>query len=382
MGQIANVQYICDAINAKWGAGTVTPISGTETQAANCEYLLKTIDKANNNTTTFGTSSYATLQVVDTIAVDDAVNRLRVSGGAGGKFVAVGSWGRIAYSIDGIDWISVQSIEWTEITAGNTTFLDITYGNGMFVAVGNTITNTGSVANRIIAYSTDVINWTVNTVGSNNWRGVTYGNDKFVAFGNNGYMAYSSDGINWSQITVGSNNWRGVTYGNDKFVAVNDYGNIAYSSDGINWSTPINVNTLGWDSVTYGNGMFVAISNIDWAQSVNGINWTTGSFITGSISLSDITYGNGMFVAVGQRGTRDTYTMAYSTNGINWTTQKVSPAGLNYGWSSIAYGNGKFVAIGSFNALEGIKGYSTNGIDWTTVIESRHNLTNICYAGD
>jgi PBP1b-binding outer membrane lipoprotein LpoB len=52
MGQIANTQYVFDAINAKWNT-TFTPVSETATQAANCEYLLKMIDKANGNRTSF-----------------------------------------------------------------------------------------------------------------------------------------------------------------------------------------------------------------------------------------------------------------------------------------------------------------------------------------
>jgi hypothetical protein len=47
MGQIATCQYVCNAINAKWGAGTVTPATGVASQMANCEYLLKMIDRAN-----------------------------------------------------------------------------------------------------------------------------------------------------------------------------------------------------------------------------------------------------------------------------------------------------------------------------------------------
>ncbi|MDR1149470.1 MAG: hypothetical protein LBK66_12655, partial [Spirochaetaceae bacterium] len=69
MAQIVNTQYVCNAINAKWET-SYTPVSGTATQAANCEYLLKLIDKANSNKTTFGSGSYATTQAVDRTAVD------------------------------------------------------------------------------------------------------------------------------------------------------------------------------------------------------------------------------------------------------------------------------------------------------------------------
>ncbi|MDR2477228.1 MAG: hypothetical protein LBD18_05540, partial [Treponema sp.] len=59
-------------INAKWGT-SFQPAAGTATQAANCDYLLKMVDKANGNSASYGTGSYATKQVVDTVAVNDAV---------------------------------------------------------------------------------------------------------------------------------------------------------------------------------------------------------------------------------------------------------------------------------------------------------------------
>ena len=75
MGQVANCQYVCNAINA-YKSTNFQPIAGTALQAANCEYLLKMIDKANNNATNYGTSSYATKQVIDTIAVSNALNKI------------------------------------------------------------------------------------------------------------------------------------------------------------------------------------------------------------------------------------------------------------------------------------------------------------------
>ncbi|MDR1479409.1 MAG: hypothetical protein LBJ00_10770 [Planctomycetaceae bacterium] len=162
MGQIANCEYVCNAINAKWGLATVTLVSGTATQVANTEYLLKMIDKANANrgATNYGTSSYATKQIVDKVAVDDAVNRLWKPAG---KFVAV-------------DYNSNKA-----------------------------------------AYSTDGINWTAATLpGSSNWNGVTYGNGKFVAVSHNSNKAaYSTDGINWTAATLPGSDWWDVTYGGE-----------------------------------------------------------------------------------------------------------------------------------------------------------------------
>jgi hypothetical protein len=72
MGQIANCQYICDAINA-YANKNFQPVLGTELQAANMEYLLKEVDEANSNSTNYGNGEYATEQVVDVEAVSDAL---------------------------------------------------------------------------------------------------------------------------------------------------------------------------------------------------------------------------------------------------------------------------------------------------------------------
>jgi hypothetical protein len=73
MGQIANCQYVCNAINA-YTNKNFQPAAGTATREANCEYLLKMIDKANSNSTSYGTGAYATKQVVDTAAITQALS--------------------------------------------------------------------------------------------------------------------------------------------------------------------------------------------------------------------------------------------------------------------------------------------------------------------
>ena len=118
MGQIVNSQYVCNAINAKWGTSYV-PVSGTASQMANCEYLLKMIDKANANATSYGTSAYATKQVLDKAAVDKAVQTLWVPRS---KFVAVAyNTDKAAYSTDGINWTAAtlpSSSKWNYVTYG------------------------------------------------------------------------------------------------------------------------------------------------------------------------------------------------------------------------------------------------------------------------
>jgi hypothetical protein len=118
VGQIASCQYVIDAINAKWGTN-YTPASGTALMAANCEYLLKAIDRANNYTTAFGTSEKATQQLIDTNVVNQAVDTLWVPGS---KFVAtISNNSKAAYSTDGINWTETtmpSSASWNDVTYG------------------------------------------------------------------------------------------------------------------------------------------------------------------------------------------------------------------------------------------------------------------------
>jgi len=108
----------------------------------------------------------------------------------------------------------------------------VTYGNGLFVAVGSAINKDED----IVMTSPDGINWTARDAAGNDdiWTSVTYGNGLFVAVGSgrllNGdgdRVMTSPDGINWTARSAAGNNdhWQGVTYGNGLFVAVGEGGN-------------------------------------------------------------------------------------------------------------------------------------------------------------
>jgi hypothetical protein len=245
MKQMANTQYVCDAINDKWQT-SCKPESGTETKVANVEYLLKMIDEANatRGETNYGTSTYATLQALDKEAVDDAVRTLWKPAG---KFVAVAYSTAAGYSTDGKNWTAAT-------LPGTTYWNSVAYGNKKFVAVasGNTTTKA--------AYSTDGGSWTAAKLpGNANWYGVAYGNGTFVAVGAGTTAAYSTDGVNWTAATLpGNTYWSGVAYGNGKFVAVAASGSTttaAYSTDGENWTeaTLTLPRSANWRDVTYGS---------------------------------------------------------------------------------------------------------------------------------
>ena len=111
---------------------------------------------------------------------------------------------------------------WQEYASGTTKALNsIAYGNGLFVAVGDTGT---------ILTSPDGITWTQRTSGTRRcFRNVAYGNSLYVAVGDTGTILTSPDGITWTQRTSGSTYdlW-GITYGNNQFVIAGMGGNRSY----------------------------------------------------------------------------------------------------------------------------------------------------------
>jgi hypothetical protein len=258
-----------------------------------------------------------------------------------GLFVAVGQFGDIVMtSPDGITWTPRSA------AGDDDTWRSVTYGNGLFVAVGST-------GNDRVMTSPDGINWTARSAAGDNdtWYSVTYGNGLFVAvgpnFGGTDRVMTSPDGINWTPRSAAGDNdfWQGVTYGNGLFVAVGQGGDYVMTSpDGINWTARSAAgDNDDWKSITYGNGLFVAVGNSgDYVMtSPDGINWTARSAAGDNDTWNSVTYGNGLFVAVG--GIVFTDRVMTSPDGITWTPRS-SPASI---WSSVTYANGMFVAVRS-----------------------------------
>jgi len=266
------------------------------------------------------------------------------------RFVAVGGSGIMAWSTNGTTWTAVTAGTGTiDITdPGNSTFgansiRGITYGNDRFVAVGQ---------QGRMAWSTNGETWTAvtggtgtgsgnladpgnSTFGANQINGIAFGNGTFVAVGNSGRMAWSTDGVTWTAVTAADNTFnvlnsnaiRGITYGNGRFVAIGQHGRMAWSTNGTTWTavtpgtgtatiTDPGNSTFGQNGIngiTYGNGRFVAAGdNGRMAWSEDGENWTAVTGGTGTTTITDpgnstfganyisgITYGNGRFVAVG-----------------------------------------------------------------------------------
>lgn len=124
-------------------------------------------------------------------------------------------------SPNGINWTTRTAA--TDIFWQSVAFRPASSGvDPLFVAVART----GS-GNRVMT-STNGITWTIRASPDNSWTGVTYGNGMFVAVGSitpggvglTGVMT-STDGTNWAVgSTPADNTWNSVTFGNGRFVAV------------------------------------------------------------------------------------------------------------------------------------------------------------------
>jgi hypothetical protein len=94
------------------------------------------------------------------------------------------------------------------------------------------------------------------------WNDVEYGNGRFVAVGDSVNAITSTDGVNWAVIRMPATlNWTSIAFGNGTWVAVGGPSAVsAISSDGINWTKVTLPKSASWTSVTYGNGQFLMSS--------------------------------------------------------------------------------------------------------------------------
>jgi len=250
--------------------------------------------------------------------------------------------------------VALGGITWTTRTSGfgANVIYGVTYGDGLYVAVGDDGTMTTS---------TDGTTWTTRTSGFGTTRiyGVTYGDGLYVAVGDDGTMTTSTDGTTWTTRTsgFGANVIRGVTYGDGLYVAVGDDGTMTTSTDGTTWTTRTSgFGTTRIRGVTYGDGLYVAVGRDGkLTTSTDGTTWTTRTSGFGTTHIRGVTYGDGLYVAGGDSGKLTT-----STDGTTWTT-RTSGFGTTriYG---VTYGDGLYVAGGDSGKLT----TSTDGTTWTT----------------
>ena len=260
------------------------------------------------------------------------------------KFVAVGGYGKIAYSTDGIIWTAETNTTFSSNDPNG--IRGIVWGNNRFVAVSF----------DHIAYSSDGIIWTNAGNPFGNYvliNGIAWCNNKFVTFCNSN-VAYSTDGENWTIIEY-INSISHIAWGNSKYVCVGGSGGngeMAYSTDGFSW-IPIIDNKLSNEpiyGIACGNNKFVAVTPNRLAYSEDGITWVAVSNTTFSgNAINNITWGNNKFIIVGGRYDNNGVgysKAAYSANGVTWIPITNTTFGNNL-INDITWGNNRFVAVGT-----------------------------------
>jgi hypothetical protein len=218
-----------------------------------------------------------------------------------GLFVAVGPHGTILISLDGRTWTPR-----TPYSGTTHDLYTVAYGNGIFVALGYSSPELPSTNRRAIITSPDGYTWTAGTFPKSFEYPlvVRFGNGIFVSLiklsldYDSSSIFTSLDGVTWTE-------WKypytlyDVAFGNGTIVAVGAYGAVVTSPDGIIWTERNSGTSDYFYGVAFGNNTFVAVGDggvifispdgVVWTQRNSGI----------SDDLSTVTYGKGTFVAVG-----------------------------------------------------------------------------------
>jgi hypothetical protein len=116
---------------------------------------------------------------------------------------------------------------WTQSNVTNSTFNDVYYANGLWVACSTTG----------LYYSIDGKAWTQSNVTSGDFKCVRNANGIWVACGPyaSGKIWYSTDGMNWTQSDVNKGALK-ICNANGLWVSANNGGGLYYSTDGKTWT--------------------------------------------------------------------------------------------------------------------------------------------------
>lgn len=169
---------------------------------------------------------------------------------------------------------------WTQRTSpADSRWRSLSFGGGQFVAVADWGSRFGEsfksndkgVGERVMT-SPDGITWTLRSSAvDNQWIDVTYGNGRFVAVAVAGTIGPES--IDPSEFAYGSAD----SGGGDRMMS---------SVDGVTWSLSTLPVTNEWTAVAHGAGTFVAVAQSGLgnrvATSPDGVNWTVRTLATPS----------------------------------------------------------------------------------------------------
>ncbi|MCX7745765.1 MAG: hypothetical protein N2645_02590 [Clostridia bacterium] len=259
---------------------------------------------------------------------------------------------------------------WSKVEADASVNLnDVTYGNNMYVAVGE---------NGLIKTSLDGALWSLrDSKTASRLNDVIWDGNRFLAVGANGTVLKSTDGINWTPVPSGlSTEIRGIQYGNGIYVAACRYGEIFTSHDAVNWT----LRKEGVKTFPIPPGGDQGLTDVIWtgkffiAPGFNGalrgvVNTSEDGITWKTIVAEDYTVFTGAACNDSIMTVVGNYGIIYTSNdGLNWV--KRSSGGDNF--CSIVWDGKMFVAAG----YNGRVSTSTDGMSWYSVSSGVANTIN------
>jgi hypothetical protein len=274
-----------------------------------------------------------------------------------GIFVAVSETSNNTYatSVDGVFWTKRTM----PVITGNATYIDIAFANGQFVAVAQGGTNAN------FRVSTDGINWTpayTTTPGSNLMERVVWADGQWTACGRNtsSQQFYSYDGYNWllagSSLNTGSVN--SMCFGKGQVhVLTGSWGSKHYVSTdkGLTYAAGGLPAASEWKLIRYDNGIFIAFGIASGPTNVvytspDGTNWTQRTYPTSTFgAMTSLAYGDGVWVAATNDWTpSDAYVMRSVNDGVTWNLIDDHPVPGRFNAqqrNAVGYGDGVWVCL-------------------------------------
>ncbi|MCH8619464.1 hypothetical protein [Undibacterium sp. TS12] len=248
---------------------------------------------------------------------------------------------------------STDGENWSKVSNSSTNSPNIAYGGGKFVKIGNAGLN---FTNLMASITSDGVKWEDVLISDGNNKSaqavpvikpvdITYGNGRFVVLGENGNIIWSADGRNWNLATSLANTkvigsvW--VAFANGKFFTYGGSKNqLSVSSDGSTWQTQGITSDEGFpaDTITgmqYVNGKYVAIDAKGViAYSTDSISWKIGYRGRGSTPVhgNQMVAGGGQVMAVDYASSfvADDHAVVYSCDGVHWDKTAAPHANVNY----------------------------------------------------
>jgi hypothetical protein len=183
---------------------------------------------------------------------------------SGGKFFALGGFGKSAVSSNGTNWTQFNHPFPISVLTGGT------FANNTYVAVGSDFRLGGGIITSV-----DGSNWTqrfsvpVNDVASSPSQFVAIGND-------DGVLLTSNDALNWTFQSIAGG--KQISFLGGRYIVPSAAGTNLFSADGTNWTAASTGLTNRLGKISLSHGVYLARAGNYLATSTNGTNWIQYDF--------------------------------------------------------------------------------------------------------